>query len=273
LNVVLITASGFTKSEVEQNLRRARELSLETGDATHLVPLVVGLGRFHVTRADRAATEEYMQQERLLITRSEDADGLVQLHAQLGNAELARGKLAQAREHHEQVLRLYEPEAHAALSFSFGADPKALALVYSGVRLWLSGWPDQSRSSTGLAVSHAQSIAQPFTLANVLGYAGWVLRFCGELDRAWTFTQTLSALSDEHGFPVNVTRVLLEQGSVLVLLGKLGEGIKLLTEGLTQFRAMGARLLLPYFLSSLARLMDDSGESRRHSRLSTKPST
>ena len=178
----------------------------------------------------------------------------------MGTAELARGAHARAREHHAQVLKLYDPTAHAALSFSFGTDPAVTALGMSSMSLWLSGWPQQAWSRAERSIARAHELAHPLSLVTVLPYVGWVQQFRGELDQAWVLTQTLVTLEREHGFTSDVTRAPLEQGIVWVQRGELAEGIKLLTEGLVQYRPTGSRILLPYFLSILADAYGQQGK-------------
>jgi len=258
-NAVLLATQGLSATELEQNLRRARELCRAVDDPVQLVPILAGLARLHMVRADRVETEELMEQERRLIARLDDLSSLVQLHTHLGTAELVRGAPARAREHHEQVLNLYDPMAHAALSFSFSVDPAALALIMSGVSLCLSGWPEQAWSRAERGIARANELAHPFSLANVLAHAVWVRQFRGEFAQAWALIQTLVALGREHGFAPDVTRGTMDQGSVLVQRGELAEGVKLLTEGLAQYRATGSRVVLPRFLSFLAEAYGQQG--------------
>jgi predicted ATPase len=260
LNAVLVAIRGYTAEELGQNLRRARELCQEMNELMKLAPILVGLTRLHMMRADRTATEELMEEEYRLIERLHDPACLVQLHTQLGTAELARGRHARAREHHAQALKLYNPMEHATLGFSFGFDPVALALVMSGVRLWLSGWPEQAWQEAERAIARAKELAQPFFLVNVLAYAAWVRQFRGELDQAWALTQTSVRLEHEQGFAPSVTRGTLEQGCVLGQRGEIAEGLKLLTEGLAQYRATGTRIVLPRYLSVLAELYGQQGK-------------
>jgi predicted ATPase len=51
-------AHGFAADELGRNLERARILCQEVGETVDLIPVVIGLGRFHLLRAERAAAEE-----------------------------------------------------------------------------------------------------------------------------------------------------------------------------------------------------------------------
>src|SRR6185503_5334653 len=103
-----------------------------------------------------------------LIERLRDPAGLVQLHTQLCSAETYRGMHTQAREHLTHVLKLYDPQAHASLIFSFGGHPAAVALVTAGWGFCLSGWPDQARSCVERGLAYTEGLSHPFSLTAVL---------------------------------------------------------------------------------------------------------
>lgn len=260
LNAALVATRSLVAPELEQNLQRARELCRDGGEAIELAPIIIGLTRLHMVRAERMATEELMEQQRRLIAQLDDPAILLQLHTQLGTAEMARGAHARSRTHHAQVLKLYDPTVHAALGFSFGVDPLALALAVSGVRSWLSGWPAQAWTHAERGIARAQELEQPFSLVNVLAYAVWVRQFRGELDQAWKLLQTLVTLEREYGFSSNATRGTIEHGYVLMQRGEAAEGVRLFTEGLAQYRATGSRVVLPHFLSLLAEMYGQQGQ-------------
>ncbi len=139
LNAVLLATQGYTAEELEQNLHRAQELCREVSDPVILVPVLVGLTRLQMVRADRTATEELMDQERRLIERVHDPACLFQLHAQMGTAETFCGAHAQAREHYTHAFSLYDSQAHSSLIFSVGVDLKVVILTISAWSLCLSG--------------------------------------------------------------------------------------------------------------------------------------
>jgi len=252
LNAVLLATQGYTAEELKQSLQRARELCREVSDSMSLVPILTGLARLQMIRADRAATEELMEQERLLIEHVHDPVYAFQLHTHLGTAGTFRGTHAQAQAHHAQALRLYDPEVHRSLVFSVGGDPEVIICAISAWSLCLSGWPEQAWSRVGRGLAHAEQISHPFSLTVALLHATHVRQFRGELDEAWKLAQRITILAREHGFAFYVPAGTVTQGCVLVQRGEPEEGITLLTTGLAQYRATGSQLFLPFFLGFLA---------------------
>jgi predicted ATPase len=252
LNTVLLTTQGYTAEELKRSLQRARELCREVSDLISLVPILTGLARLQMIRADRAATEELMDQERRLIEHVPDPVYALQLHTHLGTAGTFRGTHAQAQAHHAQALSLYNPEAHRSLVFSLGGDPKVIINAISAWSLCLSGWPEQAWNRAERGLVHAEEISHPFSLTVALLHATHVRQFRGELGEAWKLAQRMTFLAREHGFAFYVPVGAVTQGGVLVRYGELEEGLALLATGLAQYRAMGSQLFLPFFLGFLA---------------------
>ncbi len=196
--------------------------------------------------------EELVRQEEDLAERLHDPLLLVQLHTQLVASETFRGRHTRAEEHYQQILRHYNPQAHRSSPAFLGQDPFVGALGASGLNLSLSGWLDQgwSRLAQGLAL--AEEYAQYVLLANGLLLAVPVKSLRGEYEEAWQLAKKMDALSREHDFSLYVHLGVLLQGGMAVQCGALEEGIAAITGGLSQYRATGAQLFIPYFLSLLA---------------------
>ena len=187
-----------------------------------------------------------------MVERLHDPRLLVQLHTQLVASETLRGRHTRAEEHYQQILRHYNPQAHRFSPAFFGQDPFAGVLGPSGLNLSLSGWLDQgwSRLAQGLAL--AEEYEQYVLLANGLLLAVPVKSLRGEYEEAWQLAKKMDALTRKHDFSLYVHLGVMLQGGMAVQCGALEEGIAAITGGLSQYRATGAQLFIPYFLSLLA---------------------
>ena len=76
------------------------------------------------------------------------------------------GSLPLAREHLEQGIALYDPQQHRSLAFVFGMDPGCVGLCYAAWVLWLLGYPDQALKRSHEALTLAQELSHPFSLAS-----------------------------------------------------------------------------------------------------------
>src|SRR5262245_51184163 len=94
LGAAVAAMQGYAADELEQNLQRTRVLSQELDERANLVLALASLTRLYMVRADRAATEELMEQERQLLERVRDPALAAVLHTQIGNAETFRGEHA-----------------------------------------------------------------------------------------------------------------------------------------------------------------------------------
>jgi predicted ATPase len=238
--------------ELETNLQRARQLCRELEDDTPLAPILVGLGRLHIMRANRAAIVELEQQEERLVERVRDAQLLVQLHTQLATIATFRGQHARAAEHHQQVLVHHDPQVRHSFLLSFGGDPFIVASSWSGVSLSLVGQLEQGWNRVVQALARAEELNQPFALVNGLLCIAIVKLLRGDYDEAWRLTQKMDTLTREHHFSLYKIAGGMLQGAIMVHRGALEEGVAAITTGLAQYRALGAQLLVPFFLSFLA---------------------
>lgn len=252
VSVSLATGRGFTDDELERNLQRAWQLCRELHDDAMLVPVVVGLTRQYLFRADRAKLEELVRQEESLTERVTDRQLLVQLHTQLAWVELIRGKHACTANHYQQVSRHYDLQARQEFLFSYAGDPLVVALAASGVSLSLTGRLEQGWRAVAQGLARAEELHQLLVLTFTLLHAGMVKHLRGEQDEAERLAQKMSALAREYELPLMATLGVLLQGVMAVQGGAAEDGIALLTTGLARYRAMGAQLLVPYFLSFLA---------------------
>ena len=91
----------------------------------------------------------------------------------LGFVLFALGEYTTARAHLEQVIAFYDPRAAPSLLVSLrGSDAGLSALAYDACCLWCLGYPDQAAKRSQEALALARELDHPFSLADVLAYAG-----------------------------------------------------------------------------------------------------
>jgi predicted ATPase len=260
LSIVLTVTQSHAAEALAANLQQALALCDAVETTAEIVPVLIGLTRLSMVRADRTATETLMARERALLTQLHDAASLVLLHAQLGTAETWRGAYTQAQAHQTHALRLYDPERHRLLAATFGSDPVVTTLAVSGYRLWLTGWPEQACEQAARALAHAGTLTYTYSLAVALASVMSVRLWRGELTTAWEAAQRLGTVGRELGFPFYEAVSTLGQGGVLVQRGELAPGWTLLTTGLAQYRRLGCQAHLPRYLAYLAEACLRRGE-------------
>ena len=84
-----------------------------------------------------------------------------------------QGEFTRARERIGMVLDFYQPDQHHKQFLALrGSDVGVSALAYGACCLICLGYPDQAQSSSREALNLARELEHPFSLADVLCFAG-----------------------------------------------------------------------------------------------------
>jgi predicted ATPase/class 3 adenylate cyclase len=250
-NDALVVVKGYTASEVEKNVLRARELCQQLGETPQLFPMLFRLWVFYLMRRELQTARELAEQLMRLAQSVQDRYLLLMAHAALGVTSYWRGELTSARPHLEQAIVLYDPQNHHR--FSVGTtDPRVDCLSYAAWTLWFLGYPEQALKRSREAVALAKGLSHPFSLAYALICAALFHLSRREGQIAREQAEAVMALSTEQGFPFWLPQGTIAQGRALVEQGQVEEGIAQMRQGLAAYRAMGAETERIGFLLWLA---------------------
>ena len=243
---------GFSAAALVQNLSCAQVLCQALNDDATLVSVLVALGRFYDLRADRDTIEQQTDEKLRLLGRVQEPTLALQLHTHLGTSYLFRGMHKQAQAHHAQALELYDPQQHRELALRFSADPAVVAGVLSSWSLWLAGWPDRARVRLQHGLNRARELGHPYSLCLACVRAAEVHLWCGALAEVERLVEEGGSLAREHGVALFSVQGGILQAYVRVQRGESEAGLSLLTEGLSQYRGLGAPDALPSHLCFVA---------------------
>jgi len=252
LGPVLMAVKGFASPDTERAYARARELCQQVGETPQLFPVLHGLWRFHMVRAQFQATRELAEQLFGLAQSAEDLALLLEAHRVMGQTMYWLGEMAAAREHFQQGIALYDPQQHRSHAFVYGQDPGVYCLGFAAWATWMLGHSDQALHGINEALTLAQELDHPFSLAFALTMAATVRQFRGEAQAVREGAEELVALSTERGFAFWLAHGKILQGWAVAAQGEGADGIAQMRQGLVAYRATGAKLDVPYFLSLLA---------------------
>ena len=171
LGPALMNTKGYGAPEVEKAYTRARELCRQVGETPQLFRVLWGLWYFYFVRAEFQTARELGTQCLTLAQRAQDPALLMEAHFVLQGPLFLLGELTPAREHFEQSIALYGPQQHRALAFLYGQDPKVTSLSPAALALWHLGYPDQALKSIHDALTLAQELSHPYSLAFALLFA------------------------------------------------------------------------------------------------------
>jgi predicted ATPase/class 3 adenylate cyclase len=260
LGPVLMLVKGFASLDTERAYARARELCQQVGETPQLFPVLHGLWRFYMVRAELQTTRELGEQLFTLAQRVQDPALLLEAHRVMGLTMYWLGEMAPARAHFEQGVALYDPQKHRSHAFVYGQDPGVACRCLAAWPIWVLGYPDQALQSIHEALTLAQELTHPFSLVYALNMAVLVHQFRREVQTVQERVEALIALSTEQGFPFWLAYGTILRGWALTAQGEGAEGIAQINQGLVAHQATGAELQRPYFLSLLAEAYGKVGQ-------------
>jgi predicted ATPase len=264
LGPVLIATKGYAAPEVGAAYDRARELCQRAENSPQLPIVVFGLFAFYVVRADHEKALTLGKQLLNLAESYQDRALLLQAHNALGLALFFQGDFAEARDHLERCLAIYDPEQHRSLAFSYaGQDPGVTSSIFSAWASQATGYSDQALKRSRDAVNLAQQISHPYSLAYARGIAAAVHQFRKEEKSTEDFADASLGVATENGFPFWAAFQTILLGWVLVKQGKADEGIVQMSRGMEAYWATGAELLRPYLIGLLAEGLAQGGSTER----------
>jgi predicted ATPase len=260
LGVAFTVTKGFAALEIEQTYARARALCQQMGDIPKLVPVLYSLWNFYLVRVALPTAFEIADQLSTLAESEPDPVFRMEAHNAQAQTRFMRGDFAVTRVHLEHGIALYDLQQHRSLALVYGEDPGIGCRVFAVWTLWCLGYPEQSLHYLHDLQTLAQELAHPFSWAQVwyFGSQGYLLR--RDVPRVAEWAERLITLSREQDFALWVAGGMLLHGWALTAQGRWEEGLAQMQQGLTDWRATGAEIWRPYFLTLLAEAYATAGQ-------------
>jgi DNA-binding SARP family transcriptional activator/predicted ATPase len=235
---------GTQSPEVEKAYTRARELCQQMGKTTQLCQVLGGLSNMHYVRAEHPTARELAEEALSLAQQSEGGLLAALAHTYLGFVLFCLGEFPAARANFHQMTSLYKPhQHHRDLVFLRGSDHGLSALAYNACCLWCLGYPEQASQRSQEALALARELSHPFTLADVLCFAGCLFN---ELRRdpgaLRSSSDELVHLANEKGMPTWIGMGTRCHGEALAMLGEIQEGMAQMREGIAVDTSVDARI-------------------------------
>jgi class 3 adenylate cyclase/predicted ATPase len=262
LGPALMATRGYAAPEVAATYNRARELCQQAEETPELFPVLWGMWLLYLGRAEHETAREFAEQCLSLARRLDDPALLLEAHLALGDSWFHLGQFSQAHSHFEQSMRIYDPQQHHDLAFRYGnVDPGAVCLAFAGLTLWMLGYPDQALARVNEALTLAQHLEHPSTLARVgLYYPTFLHQLCREWQVVSELATTAITVATAHQIALVLAAGPIMRGWALAMQGQGAEGLAQLRQGLDAYRATGAAFQRPHFLSMLAEVHGVMGQ-------------
>ena len=261
LGAALLVTKGHAAPEVEQAYTQAYTLCQQMGETSQLVPVLLGLWRFYVSRPQFHMARELGDTLLRLAQRTRDPALAVIAHTALGATWLSLGAVPAARSHLEAGNARYTPDLHRTLVFRMGQDPGVACRLYVAATLWLLGYPEQALARLHEALTLAHALSHPFSLACARCWATFVSQFRRDVSAVHEHAEAAVALATEQGFPIWAALGTTLRGWALTMQGQGEAGMAQVRGGIAALRDTGAALFVPYLCTVLAEVCAHLGHT------------
>jgi predicted ATPase len=256
---VLMHVKGYAAPETKSAFRQARGL-IEQAEALGEPPddplLIFSVLQGFWLVAYVAFNGDLMRElaaEFLMLAEKQGSTGLLMVGHRLVGVTLAfTGDIGDARAHYTQALALYDPAEHRSLATRFSTDGRVTALSMRSSTLWLLGYPEAARADIDHAIKEAREIGHAATLMMALAITNYTHILSGNHVAAKALADELLVLANEKGALLRIGEAMFQQGCVLALTGSAADAIQMITAGVTAWRATGATVWTPLYMSFLA---------------------
>jgi predicted ATPase len=245
LSAALMNVYGRSAPEVGDAVERAAEIGHRLESSADLAPTIANLARLNLGwgRIDRA--EEISADLFRIARKLDDPQIMLQAHHISWPARLVRGRLAEASDHTNAGLMLYDEERHAHHRYVyFGHDPAVCALAVDAVVQWALGYPARASHREGEAIALARKLGDAPSLVHALWLACEVQAARSDALVVIDTAGELLSLTNEHRLAQPGAYALIFLGWALARLGDVAEGLTRLEEGLDTLGRMGVRSYL-----------------------------
>jgi predicted ATPase len=136
------------------------------------------------------------------------------------------------------------------------------ALIYFSRALFCLGYLEQARLRKDEALAEARRLSpynEVFALRHAW-YGDWATEGVRSAPAMLRSAEQISIISSEQGFPMFVGVGDIMRGWCLGSVGQEEEGIPLLLRGLEKYAATGTKLVIPFYLTTLAEVYGKAGQ-------------
>ena len=250
---------GWSAPEIEPVFARARELCHQLNDPPELFPVLWAITLFHAIRGDLREYRRRADELMLMAEQSGNAVFLMGAHHLVGVNREFLGDMVEASRVLDRGRELHVPAEHLKYTAIYGLDPGMIARAMSSRPLWVLGYPDRALERARETLRLARSQRQPMTLVFALLVTQGIHLNRGEAAEAVALGEEVIALCREYEMLQEREWSRSFQGAAFALLGRIEDGIALLTDSLAVQQAIGSGLVRSAFLGVLGDLLRFAG--------------
>jgi predicted ATPase len=252
---------GWAAPELEHVLRRVQALCDTVGEDTERTETLYGLQSLYLVQAKLEHVQLVSDELHTLYQRSLGMDPPPFSDVMLAGARFHMGQISEANEQFEHATAVYDPDQLLHLQESQGANYAALALAWQSHVLWCLGYPQRAYDRGLQAIRLVEDLNQPFNQALVSAYLALLQQLLADDKTFQEQAERALELGTRYTAPY-----YRSWSAILVSYAEASctpedPQIRHLRESIDDFKAAGARLRLPYYLSLLARVTGKAGHT------------
>jgi predicted ATPase len=263
LIIPLIHVKGYAAPETGAAVERAR-LLIERAEALGEPPedplmlfsVLFGSWTANIAAFNGDVVRELATQFMAVAEKHGATGPLMDGHRMMGISLLFTGDIAAGRGHLDRAIALYNPTQERPV----GLDARVASLVRRAWALWLLGYADAALADIHDALTDARRIGEAADLLFALPHALLTHILCGNYAAANAEADELIALADEKSAWFWKSCGTSMQGCLFALTGKASDAVHMITSGIAAWRATGATIWLPVYLSYLTRAYGECGK-------------
>ncbi|HEX4211091.1 MAG TPA: hypothetical protein VHY56_11895, partial [Candidatus Binataceae bacterium] len=244
---VLMVTRGFSAPEMRAAAERARDLAEKGGNPDQLATQLIGIWQSAIGAGEYSTAG--LVADRLLDLAQREGSPAIFGFAYRAQIQVTffRGDLATVDEHFAHLSRFLDADGFRQFPGA-GVEPVGIAALSA----WTSGRADSARERMAQGIAFARDSGRPYDLAVGRLFEGLLCCYLREPMQAEVAAAQALAIAQEHGFPfvTDLTRPVL--GRVWAELGRTGEGVALIRQGLAGLAEAGSRPVITFRLTNLA---------------------
>src|SRR5499433_3373488 len=244
---------GDAAPETLRVFSHARELLGDGGTLTEQMTVLWGAYLAHSMRAEHTAARDVAHQCLALAAHHEHPGMSALANRFMGQTLHFMGAFVEARVHLERTLDLCAANQETIAAYRrFGTDDRVNALSFLASTLLLLGYPEQSATAVGQAVSRAHAMGLTYSTALALSHVAILGTIGCDPQRAAAYADEAIALSVEHRLASPAHRARFFRGALLAQNGDPQAGIELMRNAIEATEGNAERNRRTLYLSHLA---------------------
>jgi len=180
------------------------------------------------------------------------------VHNCLGLRHFYRGSFAEAKEHLDKAMELFDPAKHRENTAVYGGCAGFYGHMVTTWILLLTGKMDQAVEHEAKVLALAEEMDEPYTLTTTWAFEMQLAFQRREPDRVQAAAEKLQELCHQFGFPWLLATGEIGLGWAMAKRGEAKEAIARMRKALMEgWRAAGARFLFPHYTAFLVEVLLD----------------